>query len=111
MKRVLTWLVTPLLSDGHVCNACWKHDASPIAWQPAEHGRWHVTLRCGSCGEREHRIVTAAESRRLHRLLAKQRRLIAEAADRLERELMARWVETFVTALRRDLISSTDFAR
>jgi hypothetical protein len=36
---------------------------------------------------------------------------MAAAADRIDRELMAAWVESFVVALRRDLISGADFAR
>jgi hypothetical protein len=101
----------PLPSDIHVCACCARDFVNPVSWDAAGDERWVVALRCGGCGHERTREISRTEARRLDGSLDRGYDAIARAADRLERELMAAWVESFAGALERDLIDVADFAR
>jgi hypothetical protein len=99
----------PLPSDIHVCPACAGDWVNPTSWKEAGAG-WLVSLRCGACGHESERVVTKAQAQRFNHSLDRGFETISKAADKLERELMKGWVETFTGALERDLIGVADFA-
>jgi hypothetical protein len=111
MKHFWRWLVGPLSFDAQVCPACWRHHVSACRWQDAGDDRLVVSLRCGSCGHADRRVLTRKQARGLEHALARHTDAIAAAADRLERERMVDWVDAFAIALQRDLIDIGDFAR
>ena len=94
----------------HICAACGGDFANPAAWEEADPLTWVVSLRCGACGHERDVTVTKGAARRLNRALDRGYDAIERAAERLERERMAGWVEAFGAALQRDLIDAADFA-
>jgi hypothetical protein len=100
----------PVLGDAHVCVVCRGDCVNPVAWDEAGEDRWRVTLRCGACGHEHIRELSQDEAGRLMNALDRGYIEIETAAERLERELMTEWVETFAAALQRDLIDAGDFA-
>jgi hypothetical protein len=101
----------PLPAALHVCRACGGPFMRPVAAEPEDAGFWHVELACGACGLRRRTSVGAGDLRAFCSVVEGQSRRIAEAADELGRERMADWVETFTSALDRDLIDAGDFGR
>jgi hypothetical protein len=100
----------PLVGAVHVCAACGGGYVNPVAWDEAGDERWLVALRCGACAYEHTRELSLDEAQELLTALDRGFSEIEAAADRLERELMAGWVETFATALRRGLFDAGDFA-
>jgi hypothetical protein len=94
----------------HVCQACRRDFVHPTAWKDEAGRARRVYLRCGACGHAREAVVGPDGEKLLTRALDKRFGMIAEAADRLEQELMARWVDEFAGALRHDLIDASDFA-
>jgi hypothetical protein len=99
----------PLPCDIHVCAVCRNDCVNPVSWDEAGEDRWRVVLRCGSCGHQHTRVLAQDEATRLLTALDRGYVEIETAAERLERELMEDWVETFCGALQRDLIDAGDF--
>jgi hypothetical protein len=99
----------PVAGDVHVCVVCRGDCVNPVAWDEAGDDRWWVVLRCGACGQEHARGLSHDDAARLLNALDRGYLAIATAADRLERELMEIWAETFTAALRRDLIDAGDF--
>jgi hypothetical protein len=95
----------------HICAACGGDFANPAAWEETGPANWVVSLRCGACGHERAVPVDGVAVRRFNRALDRGYKAIERAADRLERELMTAWVETFGAALARDLIDAADFGR
>ena len=93
----------------HICAACGGDFANPAAWEEAGAAAWIVSLRCGACGHERDAHVDKAAARRFNRALDRGFDAIERAAERLERELMVGWIETFRVALERDLIDAADF--
>jgi hypothetical protein len=93
----------------HNCAACGGDFANPAAWEQADPLTWVVSLRCGACGHERDVTVGKGAARRFNRALDRGYNAIERAAERLERELMAGWVEAFGAALQRDLIDAADF--
>lgn len=93
----------------HICAACGGDYANPAAWEEAGPAAWVVSLRCGACGHERDAHVDEAAARRFNRALDRGFNAIERAAERLERELMCGWIETFRLALERDLIDAADF--
>jgi hypothetical protein len=93
----------------HICAACGGDYANPAAWEEKDPLTWVVSLRCGACGHERDATVDKGAVRRFNRALDRGYNAIERAAERLERELMTAWVETFGAALERDLIDAADF--
>jgi hypothetical protein len=89
--------------------ACGDDFVSPAAWSFDDQGTRRVTLVCGACGHVRECTITPTSAALLEVAHANRLAHLAEAADRLERERMASWVESFTVALDRDLIDATDF--
>ena len=81
----------------------------PVWWEPVDDDRWRMLLRCGQCGT--YRDVVAANDvvKAFERDLDHGAAEIRIAVGRMDRERMAAETETFVAALRRDLIDAGDF--
>lgn len=99
----------PLATDVHVCVVCRGDCVNPVAWDEAGEDRWRVVLRCGACGNEDTRELSHDDAAGLLNALDRGYDAIQTAAERLERELLADWVETFSAALQRDLIDAGDF--
>lgn len=82
---------------------------TPKAWSFAPDGTRRVVLSCGGCGHARESDVTPTSAALLEAAHANRLAHIGETADRLERERMSGWVESFTAALARDLIDATDF--
>lgn len=93
LARAWRWFFGPLRFDAQVCPACWRHHVTAVRWQLAARDRLLVSLRCGSCGHRDQRVLTRDQARWL------------------ERRLMASWADAFIAALHQDLIGAGDFER
>jgi hypothetical protein len=112
LARALTALLgprQPLPGAVHVCAVCHRDCVNPVAWDVAGEERWRVVLRCGACGHEHTRELSDDDAVRLLTALDRGYFEIETAVHRLEREQMADWVETFIAALRRDLIDAGDF--
>jgi hypothetical protein len=99
----------PLPRDVLVCRECGGDWVNPTAWDEAPAG-WLVSLRCGACGDERTQVLTKAEAKRFNQSLDLGFAEISKAADALAGERMRSWVETFASALERDLIGVDDFA-
>ena len=99
----------PVPGDLHVCVLCRGDCVNPTAWDEVGEDRWRVVLRCGACGHEHRRELSHGDAAGLLNALDRGYVSIEAAADRLERELMAAWAETFTAALSRDLIDAGDF--
>src|SRR5688500_19386934 len=91
------------------CPACRSRLACPIAWEPHDDSHWDIDLRCGDC---EHRWQLVIDDRRAARYdveLDDDLAFMKRTLRRLELDRMAAEVETFVSALARDLIEPADY--
>ena len=68
-----------------------------------------MLLRCGACGSSRDVVANNDAAEAFDLLLDQQMAMIRAAADRLEREALAAQTESFVTALRLDLVRADDF--
>ena len=82
---------------------------NPTRWDPEATEVWRVGLRCGACGYERETVVGPTVAQLFDKALDKGFDAIAKTADRVERENMTSWVETFSAALQRDLIDPADF--
>ncbi len=96
------------LSD---CSACGADFVHPVEWSPNDGGTWWMLLRCGACGTSREETVPDEEAERYDRELDLAEHRMRRAADRLGKELLEEQADSFVTALRLDLIGVEDFAR
>jgi len=93
----------------HVCVQCEGELVQATRWDEPINGTRLVGLRCAGCGhERETTadLTATALFRAAHTNGIEQ---LSEAAERLARERMSAWVDSFTGALERDLIDATDF--
>jgi hypothetical protein len=93
------------------CPACGADALCPIEWQTFGDEHWDMWMRCGACGGWLEALVDNRAAAAMDVELDRQQALIRAAADALELERMAAEVETFVSALERDLVDAADFAR
>ena len=93
------------------CPACKKDFVQPVSWEPDGEEHWWMFLRCGECGMSREVSVSNADAERYEAALHSRASIISRALRKLEIERMATEVESFVTALQRDLIDAADFAR
>ena len=82
-----------------------------MSWEPDGDEHWWMFLRCGECGISREVSVTNADAERYEAALHSRASIISRALRKLEIDRMAAEVESFVTALHRDLIDAADFAR
>jgi hypothetical protein len=94
----------------HICTACGADVVNPAHAEPLDEHRWTMLLRCGACGATVDRIASNEAARCYDRVLDLGYDRIARALDRIDREDMAEWADSFVAALDRDLIGAEDFA-
>ena len=93
------------------CPVCEKDFVQPVSWEPDGEERWWMFLRCGECGMSREVSVTNADAERFETALHSRASILSRALRRLEFDRMKDEVETFVSALQRDLIVAADFAR
>ena len=93
------------------CPSCHKDFVQPVSWEPDGDERWWMFLRCGECGMSREVSVTNADAERYEAALHSRASVISRALRKLELDRMKEEVESFVTALQRDLIDAADFAR
>ena len=91
------------------CPRCRAPFVCPIDWGTFGDDQWWVLSRCGECGDWSETLISNAQAARLDIELNRQQALIRRAAERLEAERMAVEADTFIAALRRDLIDAADF--
>jgi hypothetical protein len=105
----LAWLRSLVPGGILFCRECGGDWVNPTSWDEDGPG-WLVGLRCGACGHERAQVLTKSEAKRFNTSLDRGFAEISKAADKLERERMRSWVETFARALQRDLIGVDDFA-
>jgi hypothetical protein len=113
LRRLLLRIRGPVLPLGSSlisCAICGSSVVNPVDWHESDKTRWWVLLRCGACAWSREAIITEDEAQQLERDLEPGLREIASVVARLDRERMVRDAESFITALRRDLIGPADFA-
>ena len=113
LRRLLRRIRGPVLPIGDrliVCAVCGSSVVNPVDWHESDRSRWWVLLRCGECAWWREAIITDDEAKQLERDLELGLCEIARVVDRLDRERMVREADSFITALRRDLIGPADFA-
>jgi hypothetical protein len=93
------------------CSACGADFVHPVEWSPNDGGTWWMLLRCGACGTSREETVPDEEAERYDRELDLAEHRMRRAADELGKELLEEQADSFVTALRLDLIGVEDFAR
>ena len=93
-----------------VCAVCGSSVVNPVDWDENGALHWWVRLRCGECAWSREVIITDDEANQLDRDLELGLRDIAGVVERLDRERMVREADSFITALRHDLIGPSDFA-
>jgi hypothetical protein len=94
-----------------VCAACGADFVNPVRWITQEDGQRRVHLRCGACGLERDVVVTPTSAALLEAAHEARVAQIAQTLERLERDRMAAWADTFTQALERDLIDAADFTR
>jgi hypothetical protein len=95
----------------HRCPDCRQPFVCPMEWETAGEEHWRMQLRCGACGAWREVLVTNDEASEFDLVLDRHCAQILRAVRKLELEEMEADLETFVTALDRDLIDASDFAR
>ena len=93
------------------CERCSANALCPIEWVTFGDDAWLMWMRCGECGRPHEAIVDNATAAAIDVEMDRQQRWIAAYADALSHDRMKDEVETFVAALRRDLVDAGDFAR
>ena len=91
------------------CPECGEGFVHPVTWTEWGPGEWLMLLRCGGCGSSRDVVAGNKAAEAFDLLLDEQMAMIRAAADRLERESLAAQAESFVTALRLDLVRADDF--
>jgi hypothetical protein len=94
-----------------LCPVCDRDFVQPVDWEPVGDQRWWMFLRCAECGMSREVVVTNAQADRFERELHARASILSTAVRKLEGERMSAEIDTFVTALHRDLIDAADFAR
>lgn len=113
-SRTLRRILGPVKPAGlvplHICQDCRGDFVHDTAWEDETGRARRVYLRCGACGHARDVVVGPEAEAILNRALDRRFGELAEAADRLERENMNAWVDSFTGALRHDLIDAMDFS-
>src|SRR5919199_6241265 len=91
------------------CPRCDADALCPIEWVTFGEEAWLMWMRCGECGRPHEAIVDNATAAAIDIEMDRQQDWIAGYADGLSHDRMKDEVETFVTALRHDLVDASDF--
>jgi hypothetical protein len=95
----------------HVCPECESRLVQPTCWeQTADRAHWRLWRRCPECGWECDGVFGEREIDDFDEELDLGTQALADVLKELERESMQNVVESFVTALRADLITADDFA-
>jgi hypothetical protein len=93
------------------CPTCSRDFAIPVSWEPYGDTDWRLLLRCSSCSATLDLIASSAEVDALCRRIDRDRFRLGLDAARLRSKRLAKEIDVFVIALKRDLICADDFAR
>ena len=93
------------------CAGCHADALCPVEWVTFGDDHWAMWMRCGECGRPHEAIVDNATAAAIDIEMDRQQAHIAAQANAFALEQMAVDVETFVSALARDLVDASDFAR
>jgi hypothetical protein len=91
------------------CPSCRSRLVCPTEWEPSDDSHWRIELRCADCGHHWEAVMDDSRAARYDIELDGDLRVIKRALQRMDLERMAVEVETFSTALSRDLIEPADF--
>jgi len=81
-----------------------------VTWHESDADHWQMLLRCAACETYRDVLVSNDVAKRYEEDLRRGMAEIAAALERSDRARMAVQVDSFVTALDRDLIDAADFA-
>jgi hypothetical protein len=93
----------------HVCVRCEGEFVQATRWDDPVDGTRLVGLRCAACGHERETTADLTATALFHAAHSNSIEQLAETAERLARERMTAWVESFSGALERDLIDAADF--
>jgi hypothetical protein len=94
-----------------LCLMCGRDFVNPVDWAPVGAHHWWMLLRCGECGTWREATVEDEVAERFDSELDRHADLLAGALRKLDAQHMSAWVESFVLALRCNLLDAADFAR
>ena len=97
------------LTELHVCRACSSELVYPIAWEPADDGRWELTLRCPNCEWVGEGVFEHSAVEELDHQLDEGTKALCRDLYRLAQANMEDEVERFVAALQADHVLPMDF--
>jgi hypothetical protein len=109
IRRLLGPRLTPAPGRLHVCPDCGGDYVNPTSWDVEGRELWRVGLRCGGCGYERETVIGPELAEIFDRALDKGFNELTRTAERVERDNMTAWVDSFSTALQRDLIEPSDF--
>jgi hypothetical protein len=97
------------LAELHICRSCSSELVYPTAWEPADDGRWELSLRCPNCelvreGTFEHSAVEELDQQ-----LNEGTKALTRDLHRLAQANMEDEVERFIFALQADHVLPMDF--
>ena len=92
-----------------VCTRCGADALCPIEWVTFGDDAWLMWMRCGECGRPHEAIVDNVSAAAIDVEMDRQQDWIARYAEAMSIDRMRDEIETFVAALRRDLIDACDF--
>jgi hypothetical protein len=93
------------------CQMCGRDFVVPIDWEPVGEHHWWMLLRCGQCETWRETTVEDEIAERFDLELDRHTSLLAGELRRIDARDMSVWVESFVLALRCDLLDAADFVR
>jgi hypothetical protein len=91
------------------CRACGAEAVIPVDWEDGG-DEWHISLRCGACGDRRDVTLDDGEAREFDRALDRGVRRIGREVRRRDRQRLEAETESLSIALEQDLIGADDFA-
>jgi hypothetical protein len=80
-----------------------------MAWERIGAGEWQLLVRCPECFAQGSLYLDDIRARQFQNLLDEATREIEEYADYLDRQSFKESMDSFVQALRKDLICPMDF--
>ena len=100
----------PLGRSLHICPACDSRLVQPTSWeQGADRTRWRVWRRCPECGWAGNDVHGEVAVDAYDEELDLGANELADELRSLERANMNEMAETFILALRQDLVGPEDF--
>ena len=103
-------VVRPDLGRGlEICPCCNSDLVYPVDWEPAEAGRWRVSLRCPECESLGGGVYSQDVVDAFDEALDLGTEALLEALEQLARANLEDEVDRFLAALEADLILPEDF--